>query len=351
MKTVRIGFLPLTDAALVAAVVEGDFGAREGLAILPVREVSWANIRDKLNIGLFEAAHMLAPMAIAATLGIGQVRAPMLAPFVLNLNGNAITVSAALARDLDVAGGPVAPDISAARLATVVARRAAAGNPPLTFGMVFPFSMHHYQLRRWLALGGIDPDQDVRLVVLPPPFMVDNLRSGLIDGYCVGAPWNAVAVDEGVGVIVAPGVTLMPDAPEKVLALSAARHAADPELTLSLVRAFQAAADDLARPGAMAELARLLGGRRYLDLPEDMIRRTLDGDLRRSSTAPILREDRYLLVAGEGVNRPTAAQADRILAEMAAAGQVTTDAGVVAQARAVLRTDLHDAALAADDAA
>jgi NitT/TauT family transport system ATP-binding protein len=347
MIPVRIGFLPLCDAALIVAVVEGDFGAREGLAITPVREVSWANIRDKLNIGLLDAAHMLAPLAIASSLGLAQVRAPMVVPFTLNLNGNAITLSTALADAMGLGDRPLPPAESAGRLAVVVAQRMRAGLAPLTFGMTFPFSMHHYQLRRWMALGGVDPDVDVRLVVLPPPFMAEHLRSGFIDGFCVGAPWNAVAVDEGLGTIAVAGVTLQPDMPEKVLACTAQAHARAPETTAALVRAFQAAADDLARPGGLAEIARLLAQPRYLDLPENTIRRTLDGDLRRSLAAPIAREADYLRLAGPGVNRPDTRQADQVIGELVAAGQMGRDAGILDQARAVFRADLYDRALAA----
>jgi two-component system, oxyanion-binding sensor len=347
MIPVRLGFLPLCDAALIVAVVEGDFGAREGLAITPVREVSWANVRDKLNIGLLDAAHMLAPLAIASTLGLAQVRAPMIAPFTLNLNGNAITLSTTLADAMGLNDSASSPVDSAARLAHVVAARARAGEPPLTFGMTFPFSMHHYQLRRWMALGGLDPDADVRLVVLPPPFMAEHLRSGFIDGFCVGAPWNAVAVDEGIGTIAVTGVSLSANMPEKVLALTAQAHERAPDTTAALVRAVQTAADDLARPGGLAEIARLMAQPRYLDLPEETIRRTLDGDLRRSLAAPIARERDYLRLHGAGVNRPDVGQADLVIGELVAAGQMGRDAATLAAARSVFRADLYDNAVAA----
>src|SRR6185369_4319592 len=116
-------------------------------------------------------------------------------------NGNAITVSPALYEVIKVAaaGDLLDPMVTAQALARVVAERKARGDEPLTFGMTFPFSTHNYHLRFWMAAGGVDPDEDVRLVVLPPPYMVESLQNGQVDAFCVGAPWNSVAVDLGVG--------------------------------------------------------------------------------------------------------------------------------------------------------
>src|ERR1700748_2203412 len=182
-----IGFIPRVDAA--ALIVAGDkgFTAAEGLDVTLVREVSWSNIRDKLNIGMFDAAHLLAPVAIASSLGIGHVKLPIAAPFNLGMNGNAITVSpalhAAILSELD--GNRFDPMATARALARVVAARRKKGAEPLTFGMTFPFSTHNYQLRFWMAAGVVDPDEDVRMVVLPPPFMVDSLASKQVDAFCV----------------------------------------------------------------------------------------------------------------------------------------------------------------------
>jgi len=195
----RIGYVPLTDAALLHVAKAQHFAAARGVEIELVADSSWANIRDKLVAGHFDAAHMLAPAAIAVSLGIGQIEAPLVAPVALGLNGNAITVSQALFETLlhEAQGDLADPRVTAKALARIVARRRAAGEAPLTFGHVFPFSSHHYQLRLWLRAGDLDPDEDVRLVVVPPPFMVWTLRKGQLDGFCVGAPWNSLAVAAG----------------------------------------------------------------------------------------------------------------------------------------------------------
>src|SRR5262245_20552081 len=181
----RIGFIPLCDAAALLVAVDKGFTAAEGLDIELIREVSWSNVRDKFNIGLFDAAHLLAPVAIASSLGLGHIKVPIVAPFGLGVNGNAVTVSPQLHGEIiDAADGNVLdPLVTARALARVVEKRKRTNAEPLTFGMTFPFSTHNYQLRFWMAAGGLDPDEDVRLVVLPPPYMVESLTSRQVDAF------------------------------------------------------------------------------------------------------------------------------------------------------------------------
>ena len=215
-----------------------------------MREVSWSNVRDKLNIGLFDAAHLLAPVAIASSLGLGHVKVPIAAPFNLGINGNAITVSPALHAALmeEIDGDRFDPLATAKALAKVVAKRRNAGADPLTFGMTFPFSTHNYQLRFWMAAAGVDPDEDVRLVVLPPPYMVDSLANGHVDAFCVGAPWNSVAVDLGIGHILHFVSDILERAAEKVLAVRQVWADKHPDVVAGLVRAAVKAAEFIEQP-------------------------------------------------------------------------------------------------------
>ena len=263
----RIGFIPLVDAVTLIVAVDNGFAKTEGLSVELVREVSWSNVRDKLNIGLFDAAHLLSPVVIASSLGIGHVRVPLIAPFNLGLNGNAITVSpklyAALAARAD--GNLSDPAVSARALAREVAERNATGGEPITFGMTFPFSNHNYQLRFWMAAGGIDPDEDVRLVVLPPPYMVESLASGHVDGFCVGAPWNSVAVESGVGRILHFGSEIIARASEKVLAVRERWANDNPEPLRALIRALAHAnqyADNPNKPAGRLRTGRPAAWRR-----------------------------------------------------------------------------------------
>src|SRR6201987_451799 len=129
------------------------------------------------------------------------------------------------------------PMATALALSRVVAARRKAGREPLTFGMTFPFSTHNYHFRFWMAAGGVDPDEDVHLVVLPPPFMVDSIASGHVDAFCVGAPWNSIAVDRGVGHILHFVSDILVRAAEKVLAVRQSWSDRNPDIVAALVRA------------------------------------------------------------------------------------------------------------------
>ncbi len=344
----RIGFIPLADAAALIVAVDKGFAAAEGLDIELVREVSWSNVRDKLNIGLFDAAHLLAPVAIASSLGLGHVKVPIIAPFGLGVNGNAITVSPALYAAIAAAadGNLIDPMTSARALARVVARRRAKGEEPLTFGMTFPFSTHNYHLRFWMAAGGVDPDEDVRLVVLPPPYMVDSLASNHVDGFCVGAPWNSVAVDLGIGFILHLVSEILPRAAEKVLALRSRWAQERPDAVLRLVRAHRQAAAFIEDEANRDEVTAILAAPERVGVAAEVIRRTLDGHMRVAPDGTIRKSDRYLLVGRKQAARPDPVQAAWLYAQMVRWGQAPLSSDLLAAAKAVFRPDLYDAASA-----
>jgi NitT/TauT family transport system ATP-binding protein len=346
-QPLRIGFIPLADAAALIVAVDKGYTAVEGLDVTLVREVSWSNIRDKLNIGLFDAAHLLAPVAIASSLGLGHVKVPIVAPFNLGLNGNAITVSPALHAAImgEIDGDPFDPMATALALSRVVAARRESGAEPLTFGMTFPFSTHNYQLRFWMAAGGVDPDEDVRLVVLPPPYMVDSLANGHVDAFCVGAPWNSVAVDLGVGHILHFVADILVRAAEKVLALRRDWAEKNADLVAALIRAHFRAAEFIEEPKNRAEAARILAQPERIGVDADVILRTLDGRLKISSDGTIRESSRYLLVGREGAARPDPVQAAWLYAQMVRWGQASISPDALRVAKAVFRPDLYDAAL------
>jgi NitT/TauT family transport system ATP-binding protein len=346
-QPLHIGFIPLVDAAALIVAVDKGFAAAEGLDVTLVREVSWSNVRDKLNIGLFDAAHLLAPVAIASSLGLGHVKVPIVAPFNLGLNGNAITVSPALHAAImsEIDGDRFDPMATAKALARVVAARRKSGAEPLIFGMTFPFSTHNYQLRFWMAAGGVDPDEDVRLVVLPPPYMVDSLANGHVDAFCVGAPWNSVAVDLGVGHILHFVSDILVRAAEKVLAIRQSWAEKNPDVVAALIRAHVRAAEFIEDPQNRAEAARILAQPERIGVDADVILRTLDGRLKISPDGTMRESSRYLLVGREGAARPDPVQAAWLYAQMVRWGQASISAEALTVAKAVFRPDLYDAAL------
>jgi ABC-type nitrate/sulfonate/bicarbonate transport system substrate-binding protein len=236
-------------------------------------------------------------------------------------------------------------------LARVVASRRKQGAEPLTFGMTFPFSTHNYQLRFWMAAGGVDPDEDVRLVVLPPPYMVNSLASGHVDAFCVGAPWNSVAVDHGVGRILHFVSDILVRAAEKVLATRQDWSEKNPQVLAALIRAHHRAAAFIENPDNRAEAAAILARPERIGVAAEVIRRTLDGRLKVSPDGTMRESDRYLLVGREGAGRPDPRQAAWLYAQMVRWGQASLSPEALRTAKAVFRPDLYDAAMRIDPAA
>lgn len=279
---IDLGFIPLTDCAPLVIAHEKDFFRKHGLEVRLSREVSWANIRDKVFAGLLDGGHMLAPMPIATTLGLGELKKPTIAALSLDLNGNAITVSPDLYRRMANLDPAAATERSTCvhALKKVIETERHKGSEPLCFATVFPFSTHNYMLRYWLASGGIDPDRDVRLVVIPPPHMVNYLGSGEIDGYCVGEPWNAQAVATGVGRTLITDYEIWNNKPEKVLGVNrewAERH---PNTHRALLMALLEAAQWIDQAENRIEVADILAREDYVNVPADVVKMSMTGSFR-----------------------------------------------------------------------
>ncbi|MFG6176038.1 CmpA/NrtA family ABC transporter substrate-binding protein [Halomonas sp. THAF12] len=242
-----LGFVPLLDAALPIIAREGGFFAAEGLDVTLSRESAWSTLRDKLAAGLIDSAQMLAPLPLAMSLGASGPHCDILAPLVLGRNGNTLVLShrwaEGMATPYDDTPGGRDPAVNARDFA---ARLQHCGPMRPRLAMVHPFSSHHYQLRDWLAQGGIDPDTDAELVALPPSRMVEALEQGRIDGFCVGEPWGSQADHRGGGHIVATGAQLWPGHPEKMLGVTRDWTERYPATLTAMIRALIAAADWLA---------------------------------------------------------------------------------------------------------
>ena len=348
----RIGFIPLVDAAVLVAARELDFAAAEGVELELHRETSWSNIRDKVAFGLFEGAQMLAPMPIAMRLGLGSVAHEAVAPFVLSVNGNAISVTRELAAAMTAAppeGGPLPSQGPTLQVLAALgegvrelSRRRAA---PLTFGVPFPFSCHAYELRHCLAHAGLATGREVEIVVVPPPLMVDALRAGKLDGFCVGEPWNSVAVDAELAEIVLPGARVWQFAPEKVLALRQEWAESNQEALFALLRALYKAASWADKAENHVTLSEILARGGYLDLPAEIIERSLAGRL---TLAPDGRQglfEDFLVLQRKAATFPWRSFALWIYAQMVRAGQVQHSPARLESVRQAFRPDLYRAAL------
>ena len=273
----NIGYMRLSDSAPIIIAQELGLYQDFGLDVSLFREVSWANIRDKMIAGTFDACQMLAPMAIATTLGLAGIRAPIISGLMLSLNGNGITLSAPLWNklELDPKAVPYDPQATAFALKKEIDKT----DHQLTFATVHNFSTHTLLLRRWLNLAGIEPDKDIRIIVLPPEQMVDSLSQGVIDGFCVGEPWNSIAVEYGAGVLATTGVRLWKVAPEKVLAVMEAWHGRNPSAHLRLRLALMEACRWMADMENREQAIEILAKPAYLDLPCEYLRPSLTGQL------------------------------------------------------------------------
>lgn len=347
LDVVKVGFIPLVDAAIPIMAADVGFAAAEGLEIELTREVSWANIRDRLALGHFDAAHLLAPLAIATTLGLNSMKAELAAPMALGLNGNAMTFAphlhdellGFLPHDADIRD----PTATATAFAALVKTRRGRGDEQPTLGMTFPFSTHNYQLRLWIAAGGLDPDRDVRLAVVPPPYMVDALQSGHVEGFCVGAPWNSLAVEMGIGRILHLGVDFVRRCPEKVLATRAGWLDERPETGGRLIRACAAAAAWIDEPANRPEVAERLAAKERLDVSAGVIRRTLEGRLPTGRGAEVLASEANMVFAQDGAMRPDPRHARWLFGEMARWGQVADVPQLRAAAERVYRPEVFEA--------
>src|ERR1044071_4453004 len=330
----KVGFIPIIDCAPVVLAEELGAFERQGLDVEIRREVSWANVRDKLALGLLDAAHILAPLPLAQTLGIDSVNVPMVNVMTLQLNGNALTLSCALWQEMEEAAPDLAAKgapLDARAIAAVVKRRAAVGRPQLVLASVFPYSVQHYRVRLWLSSGGVDPDRDVRLPIVPPPHTVAHLSGGVVDGYCVGEPWNQQAEALGIGRIALTGPDIWKGMPEKVFGTTEAFAEKNPDTVKALIKALLEAAQWLDDPANRNETARVLSQPRYLNMPAAVMQCTLG-------------LPDFHVFHRHHANSPWRSHADWFLAQMVRWGQAAPSIDIKATADRAYRTDIYRAA-------
>jgi NitT/TauT family transport system ATP-binding protein len=344
LHQVTAGFMPLLDSALLVAALERGFAEQEGLHLRLVRETSWANIRDRLAVGHFDAAHMLAPMPIAFNLGLTPLAAPTIAPMALGLGGNAVTVSTGLWEEMAGAGALANFDPMAAGHALRAVITGKRCSRALRFGVVHPHSGHNYELRYWLAACGVDPDRDVEIVILPPPLMADALGAGRIDGYCAGEPWNTAAVAKGVGRIATVKAAIWRSSPEKILGVATRWAEANPDALIALLRAIYRAAEWCGSAANHGELATMLSRPDYVGCPAEWLMPALSGRIDDGGRAALDVAD-FFVPHAKAATFPWKSHALWFYAQMVRWGQVAALPEHVAVARATYRPDLYRAAL------
>ena len=256
---IKVGFIPLTDCASVVMASVKEFDKKYGIRIVPSKEASWASVRDKLVNGELDAAHVLYGLIYGVQLGIGGPKKDMSILMTLNNNGQAITLSSQL-KAKGAVDGP-----SLRKLIDTEKRE-------YTFAQTFPTGTHAMWIYYWLAANGIHPFNDVKSIVVPPPQMVANMRVGNMDGFCVGEPWGARAIADGIGYTCVTTQDIWTDHPEKVLGTTAEWIAKNP----NTARAMTAAVLDAARwidasDANRKETATVIADKSYVNTAADVI--------------------------------------------------------------------------------
>lgn len=338
LVTVRAGFIPLIDCAMLVVARELGFAEAEGIDLQIEREMSWATVRDKMAVGNLDVVHMLAPLAIACNLGLGPLRTRVLAPIALGLGGNTITFSSEVAAELEKCGfEPGTPPAAAAQaFARAVAARKASGRPPFVLGIVHVYSSHFYETAYWMASAGLVPGRDIDIVVLPPSLMPEALANGHVDGFCAGEPWGSIAAAKGDSVIAVRKAAIWGAGPEKVLGISEAFSQRHPEAVPALIRALYKAAVWCDAPDNRDRLAQLLAEDRFLALPQQTLLQALGG------TAPV----GNFRFAEAAATFPWRSHALWYYSQMVRWGHTAYSAEGAEAARLTYRPDLYRAALA-----
>lgn len=271
-SALSLSLMPLTDSAPLVVAEAAGFFAREGLSVQLNAERSWAAMRDKLATGKSDGAALLAPMPLAAALGLDPVATPILTVAALNQGGSGFCVTPDLhARLCEHGASEAASPLDWAQAMRRLVEAERGSRPAPTLAHVYPYSTHHYELRYWLASAGLSPDRDLNLVSVPPPLMVDQLEKGRIDGAWVGSPWPALAASRGVATRLFDKRQFWNGGPEKVLAVTQPFAEAMPHTVSALLRALIHAGRWLDDPRNHAQAARWLQDGLMPSIPADLL--------------------------------------------------------------------------------
>lgn len=340
LRRVQCGFIPLADCAPLVVAREFGFAAGEGIDLVLGREPSWSALRDRMALGHYDVAHMLSPVPVAMSMGLGGLHRRIDALMVLSVNGNVIGTSPAIAARMRANGAT-----ETARAETIGRALIAAADGRLRIGVPFPFSMHAELLYYWLNALGLAAPRDLVIRAVPPQRMAEAMALGEIDAFCVGEPWGSIAVERGVAELVLPGCAIWRFAPEKVLA---ARHEwveTQPETVAALMRALWRAARWLADETNRAIASEILARPGYVDVPAEILERALTRRLAFTQTGALRDVPGLLEFFAGAATFPWHSQAVWIASRLAQrAGSDPAEAARIA--RQCFRADLYRANLA-----
>ena len=331
----KFGMIALTDCSPIVIAHEKGLFKKYGIESTVSKGANWAAIRDSLSSGDIQGTHMLLGMPIASTMGLlGSPKKPMIIPWILNRNGQSISLKNGFK-------GKVQADPKA--LKPFVDKAKSLGEP-LTFAMTFPPGTHAMWTRYYLGAGGINPDKDVSLIVIPPPQMVANMKIGKMDGFCVGEPWNARLITDGIGYTGLNTQDIWKDHPEKVCAFTADFADKNPKTVKAALKALHEASVWLDKLDNRAEQAEIVSKPTYINCPKETILPRLLGDYDFGDGRKI-KDKYYMIYSDRNCNYPQAKYAVWWLSQFRRWGMVTGTPDYAGVARSVMRGDIYEQAM------
>lgn len=338
---IKLGIIALTDCSSIVVAHEKGLFKKYGINSTVSKGASWAAIRDSLTNGDIQATHMLLGMPIASTMGLGGApKKPMIAPFILNRNGQAITLANSLK-------GKVADDPKALKPFVDDAK---AKGTPMTFAMTFPPGTHAMWIRYYLAAGGINPGDaagagaDVSLITVPPPQMVANMKVGKMDGFCVGEPWNAKTIAEDIGYTSITTQAIWKDHPEKVCAFTEEFAAKNPKTVKAVMKALHEAGVWLDKMENREEQANIVSAATYINCPPETILGRLQGKYNMGDGRKF-KDPNYMIFSDRNCNYPQAKYAKWWLTQLRRWGFTEGAPDYEGVAKQVMRSDLYEEAM------
>jgi nitrate/nitrite transport system substrate-binding protein len=338
---VNFGIIALTDCSPIVIAHEKGLFKKYGINSTVTKGASWAAIRDSLANGDIQATHMLIGMPIASTMGLGGApKVPMVVPWLLNRNGQSISLAKSLKGKVGADPKPLKPLVDAAK---------AAGNP-MTFAMTFPPGTHAMWIRYWLAAGGVNPGDaagagaDISLITIPPPQMVANMQVGKMDGFCVGEPWNAKTINDDIGFTAINTQAIWKDHPEKVCAFKEDFAAKNPNTVKAVLKALHEASVWLDKMENRPEQAKIVSAPTYINCPPELILGRLQGKYDMGDGRKF-RDPDYMIFSDRNCNYPQPKYCKWWLTQLRRWGFTDGAPDYEAVTKQVMRTDIYEAAM------
>jgi nitrate/nitrite transport system substrate-binding protein len=334
-EPIKLGFIPLTDCSPIVMAKELGLFKKYGVEVVVTKESSWANVRDKILTGELDGAHCLYSMPFSVYTGVGgKAGSEMKIAMMLNVNGQAITLSN------DFCGKVGFKQMN--KVAPVVNAKLKA-EKEVTFAMTFPGGTHDLWLRNWMAIAGIN-QKSVKIITIPPPQMVANMKVGNMDGYCVGEPWGGVAVKQGIGFTQIASQDIWKDHPEKALVVNKEFSEKRREDLKKVMKAIMEACIWLDNPSNRKKAASIIGRAPYVNAPADVIENRLMGnyDLGCNQGSQVYSNNYMLFYKGGTVNFPRKSHGIWAMAQYVRFGYLKTEPNYKAIADKLILQDLYE---------